>query len=270
LLENCSENMSFEFRIADFADCIWDANLEWRMNCKIKIDLSQFTVFRVVAWAIDEDLEFSTESRIEFARVDSKLDTFEFFFETEKVESDALTEDSYERDVKSNFENKSTLAEFSKSEEIEIKELESRAFTIWFAIFVEIRVRNENETKRINLEIANDCELIEFLKDSLEWFFEKLDDKSTIFSKLTIALFTPRNGSVRSGFCHLGTKPMSVWFFVGSVPVRFDLVWVFTGLEPAKRVHTKTLRCIVNIYIYMHALYAACARDEKKFFLRKL
>jgi hypothetical protein len=63
---------------------------------------------------------------------------------------------------------------------------------------------------------------------------------------------------------------MSVWFFAGSVPVRFGLVWVFTDLEPAKRVHTKTLKCIVNIYIYMHALYAACARDEKNFFFAEI
>ncbi len=59
---------------------------------------------------------------------------------------------------------------------------------------------------------------------------------------------------------------MLVWFFAGSVPVRFGLVWAFTGLEPAKRVHTKTLRCIANKYIYMHLAYAACARAKKKNF----
>ncbi len=90
---------------------------------------------------------------------------------------------------------------------------------------------------------------------------------SQLFAVSSNDVLTPRNDSVRSGFCHLETQSMPVWFFAGSVPVRFGLIWVITDLEPAKRVHTKTLRCIVNIYIYiyMHALYAACARDEKNF-----
>jgi hypothetical protein len=65
------------------------------------------------------------KSTIEYFKVDSK-----FFFEVEKIEFDVLTEDSYERDVKSNFGNERTFAEFSKSEETEVKEFESRALTI--------------------------------------------------------------------------------------------------------------------------------------------
>ncbi len=83
---------------------------------------------------------------------------------------------------------------------------------------------------------------------------------------LLIIKFTPRNDSVRSGFCHLEIKPMLIWFFAGSVPVRFDLIWTFTDLKPAKRVHIKTLRCIANKYIYMHLAYAACAHAKKNFF----
>jgi hypothetical protein len=179
--------VSFEFKIADFVDCFWDANLEWRMNCKIKTDFSQFIVFRVDAWAIDEDLEFSIKSRIEFARVNSKLDAFEFFFEIEKIEFDVLTKDSYDRNVKSNLENEWAFVEFSNSKEIEIKEeFEFRAFTIWSAIFVNVRVNEKKETERVNFELAKNWELIEFLNDSRECSFEKLNDKSTTFSKLII------------------------------------------------------------------------------------
>jgi hypothetical protein len=74
------------------------------------------------------------------------------------------------------------------SEDIEIKEeLDcSRALKIWFAILMSAWVSEENETERINFELTKDWELMKFLKDSLEWFFEKLNDNSTIFSKLVI------------------------------------------------------------------------------------
>jgi hypothetical protein len=96
-----------------------------------------------------------------------------------------------------------------------------------------------------------------------------ISDQTTLHINFYVTfcfMTTPRNDSVRSGFCHLGTKPMLVWFFAGSVPVRFGLIWAFTDLKPAKRVHTKTLRCIANKYIYMHLAYAACARAKKKNF----
>jgi hypothetical protein len=52
--------------------------------------------------------------------------------------------------------------------------------------------------------------------------------------------------------------------------ISFDL----KSIETDKRVHTKTLkcikRCIVNIYVYMHVLYAACAGDIKNFFFAKI
>jgi hypothetical protein len=85
---------------------------------------------------------------------------------------------------------------------------------------------------------------------------------------------TPRNGSVRFGFCHLGTEPVPVRFFDGSGSVRFDSVRVFTGSEPSKRVR-KALDLIFEtwslyIYIYMHVLYAACARDENFFFFAEI
>jgi hypothetical protein len=66
-----------------------------------------------------ECFEFSMKSRIEFDLVNFKSDALEFFFETEKTESDALSESSYSRDVKSKFR---ALTEFSMSEDIEIKE----------------------------------------------------------------------------------------------------------------------------------------------------
>jgi hypothetical protein len=53
-----------------------------------------------------------------------------------------------------------------------------------------------------------------------------------------------------------------------SLKFRFDSI--FVDLKPtkidAKRVHTKTLRCIANKYIYMHLAYAACAHAKKKIF----
>jgi hypothetical protein len=66
-----------------------------------------------------ECFEFSMKSRIEFDLVNFKSDAFEFFFEAEKTELDALSKDSYDRDVKSKFR---ALTEFSMSEDIEIKE----------------------------------------------------------------------------------------------------------------------------------------------------
>jgi hypothetical protein len=43
-------------------------------------------------------------SRIEFARIVSRLDVNEFFLKAKKIESDALTKDSYERNAKLKFE----------------------------------------------------------------------------------------------------------------------------------------------------------------------
>ncbi len=103
LLENCFEDENFEFSVI-FADCVENAAFWCRTNCKIKTDLVEFIVFRVDVWAIDEDFEFSMKSTIEYSRVDSKSDVFEFFFETEKIESDVLIKKSYERDVKLKFE----------------------------------------------------------------------------------------------------------------------------------------------------------------------
>jgi hypothetical protein len=54
--------------------------------------------------------------------------------------------------------------------------------------------------------------------------------------------------------------------------VRFLSGW--NRLEPTQREYKKllisSLRCGANIYMYMHVLYAACARDEKKFFFAKI
>jgi hypothetical protein len=183
LHENCSENENFELRIADFADCIWDVNLKWRMNYKIEIDLAKSTVFDTNVWAIVERCEFSMKSMIEFNSVDFKLN----WFEVVNAELVLWSEDSYDRVVNSNFEKERTFAEISKSEEIEIKAFDFRAFTIWFAMLVEMRIRRRNKTERINFKLANNCELIEFLDDSRESSFEKLNDKSTTFSKLMIA-----------------------------------------------------------------------------------
>jgi hypothetical protein len=58
---------------------------------------------------------------------------------------------------------------------------------------------------------------------------------------------------------------------IKSLIFRFDLILV--DLKSVridrKRVHTKTLRCVVNKYIYMHLAYAACAHAKKKNFFVK-
>jgi hypothetical protein len=53
---------------------------------------------------------------------------------------------------------------------------------------------------------------------------------------IDILIITPRNDSIRFGFCHLETEPMSIRFFDGFDSIRFDSVRVFTGSKPSKRV----------------------------------
>jgi hypothetical protein len=50
----------------------------------------------------------------------SKSCAFEFFLEIKKIESDALTKDSYERDVKLKIEFERAFDDFFELDEIEI------------------------------------------------------------------------------------------------------------------------------------------------------
>jgi hypothetical protein len=79
LFENCLENINFEFSVI-FADWVENVNFEWKTNCKIETNFAEFNIFDINAWAINENFEFSMKSRIEFARIVSKLDDCEFFF----------------------------------------------------------------------------------------------------------------------------------------------------------------------------------------------
>jgi hypothetical protein len=74
LLENCSNDDVFEFRFVNFAVCIWDIEDERRTKCKNRNRSREFDYECLCnRWM----LEFSMKSRIEFDRVDFKLDAFD-------------------------------------------------------------------------------------------------------------------------------------------------------------------------------------------------
>jgi hypothetical protein len=75
---------------------------------------------------------------------------------------------------------------------------------------------------------------------------------------------------IRIGFCHTGSNPAPIRFFVGSV--RFGLG--FCRIESDKKEYEEillisSLSCVANKYIYIHLAYAACAHAKKNFFCVK-
>jgi hypothetical protein len=63
---------------------------------------------------------------------------------------------------------------------------------------------------------------------------EFIDENSCLLIEIELRRQTPRNDSVRFGFCHLKTEPMPIWFFAGSISNRFDSVRFFTDSQPMK------------------------------------
>jgi hypothetical protein len=99
---------------------------------------------------------------------------------------------------------------------------------------------------------------------------------SHLFSCLDNELYTmitrctSRNESVQVDFDSGFATLVLIQQRIDSVSIRFDSFSDFIDSNPSDKIYKELLRlswrCVVNKYIYMHHLYAACARDEKAIF----
>jgi hypothetical protein len=106
------------------------------------------------------------------------------------------------------------------------------------------------------------------------------DSKSLYDCLVKLDTTTPRNGSSSTRTEWIGSRfrfetdsnrkqrIRLIDFGLISVSTQIGLDW---NKEPKiQKLLRLSWRCVASKYIYARLLYAACARDEKKFFLRKL
>ncbi len=92
------------------------------------------------------------------------------------------------------------MIELSISRSIEVREklAWSRALKIWFAISMKVRVKKKNVSDKINLKNANDWKFVEFLKNSRECVFEKLNERFATFSSLMIVFLNSSRSMIQT------------------------------------------------------------------------